>query len=91
MRLTKEDREWLMSLGHRECDLPQIEAALHIKRTTYSLEGKPVSRAQAIRLLGHEFYLAGISRSAFHYTAAQATEAGETVCFDSCKLFKLRG
>ena len=88
MTLTKEDKEWLVSLGHREYDLPQIEAALHAKRTTYSLNGKPINRAQAVRLLGREHYLTGISRSAFHYTAAQTAETGETVYFDSYGLFK---
>ena len=88
MTLTKEDKEWLASLGHRECDLPQIEAAIHKKRTIYSLDGKPISRAQAVRLLGREHYLAGISRSAFHYSAAQTAETGETVYFDSYGLFK---
>lgn len=88
MKLTKEDREWLMSLGHSECDLPQIEDALHAGRTTYSLDGRPISRAQTVQLLGRESYLAGISRSAFHYTAAQPTETGETVYFDSYRLLK---
>ena len=91
MTLTKEDREWLASLGCEECDLPQTEAALHAKKTTYSLDGRPISRAQTIRLLGREHYLAGISRSVFHYTAAQATESTESseiVCFDSYKLFE---
>lgn len=88
MKLTKEDKEWLASLGCEEYDMPQIEAALHTKRTTYSLNGKPISRTRAIQLLGREQYLVGISRSAFHYTTAQTTESGETVYFDSYKLFK---
>lgn len=88
MKLTKKDRDWLMALGHRECDLPQIEDALHAGRTTYTLNDEPITRAQAIQLLGRESYLAGISRSAFHYTAEQTTENGDAVGFDSYKLFE---
>ena len=88
MKLTKEDKEWLLSMGHKECDMPQIEAALHASRTTYSLDGEPITRAQALHLLGRESYLAGISRSAFHFTAAQTAGNGKTVYFDSYKLFQ---
>lgn len=88
MKLTKEDKEWLLSMGHKECNLPQIEAALHTGRTTYSLDGEPITRAQALHLLGRESYLAGISRSAFHFTAAQTAGNGKTIYFDSYKLFQ---
>lgn len=91
MKLTKEDRAFLLSLGHEEYDLPQIEAALHEGRTTYTLGDKPITRAQAIQLLGRESYLSGISRSAFHYTAEQTTETGEAVGFDSYRLFQQKG
>ena len=88
MELAKEDRAFLASLGYEERDLPQIEDALHASRTTYSLDGEPITRAQALHLLGRESYLAGISRSAFHFTAEQSTENGKTVGFDSYKLFQ---
>ena len=88
MELAKEDRAFLASLGYEERDLPQIEDALHASRTTYSLDGEPITRAQALHLLGRESYLAGISRSAFHFTAVQSTENGKTVGFDSYKLFQ---
>lgn len=88
MELAKEDRTFLASLGYDEHDLPQIEAALHASRTTYSLDGEPITRVQALQLLGRESYLAGISRSAFHFTAAQTAGNGKTVYFDSYKLFQ---
>ena len=88
MELEKEDRAFLAALGYDEHDLPQIEDALHASRTTYSLDGEPITRAQALHLLGRESYLAGISRSAFHFTAVQSTENGKTVGFDSYKLFQ---
>ena len=88
MTLTNEDRAFLISLGYEECDLPQIEDALHASRTTYNLDGEPLTRAQALQLLGRESYLAGISRSAFHFTAAQTAGNGKTVYFDSYKLFQ---
>ena len=88
MELEKEDRAFLAALGYDEHDLPQIEDALHASRTTYSLDGEPITRAQALHLLGRASYLAGISRSAFHFTAEQSTENGKTVGFDSYKLFQ---
>ena len=88
MKLAKEDKAFLISMGHDECDLPQIEDALHASRTTYSLDGEPITRARALQLLGRESYLAGISRSAFHFTAAQTAENGKTVYLDSYKLFQ---
>ena len=51
MTLTNEDRAFLISLGYEECDLPQIEDALHASRTTYNLDGEPLTRAQALQLL----------------------------------------
>ncbi len=88
MELEKEDRAFLAALGYDEHDLPQIKDALHASRTAYSLDGEPITRAQALHLLGRESYLAGISRSAFHFTAAQTAGNGKTVYFDSYKLFQ---
>ena len=88
MALTKEDRAFLFSLGNGEQDLSQIGEALRPSRTAYSLDGGQITQAEAIRLLGRERFLAGVSRSAFHFTAAQTIGDGKTVYFDSYKLFK---
>lgn len=88
MKLTKFDAEQLLDWGHPERDFPQIEEAMKKSKTKYELDGKQITREEAISLLGRKRYLAGISRSAFHYTASQCLDDGRVVCFDSCKLFE---
>lgn len=88
MKLTKADKEMLLKWGHPECDFPQIEEAFKKSMTKYELGNKPISREKALSLLGQEKYLAGIARSAFHYTAAQLTPDGQEVGFDSSNLFQ---
>jgi len=49
---------------------------------------KKISREDAIKILGMETYLSGIARSAFHWNSVRDSENGESVYFDSSKLFK---
>ncbi len=91
MKLTKEDKDLLLSWGHTEQDLPQIKEATCSTKTKYELEGEPIDRDEAIRLLGRTAYLSGISRSAFHWSAARETDDGRVVYFDSSRLFKAGG
>ena len=91
MKFTKKDKNFLFSLGYTERDLPQIEEATHSTKTKYNLDGKPIGREEAIQLLGRQKYLTGISRSAFHWSAARMTDDGRTVMFDSSRLFSGRG
>lgn len=86
MKLTKTDKELLIKWGHKEDDIKQIEKAT--TKTTYELNNEKISRERAIELLGREEYLSGISRSAFHWSSVRNTNNGETVYFDSSKLFK---
>lgn len=88
MKLEPKDKTLLLRWGHQAADFPQIEAALLAKNTKYTLDGHTISQAAAIALLGREQFLSGISRSAFHTTAARETEAGKIVLFDSSHLFK---
>lgn len=87
MKLTKADTEQLLDWGHPERDFPQIEEAMKKSKTKYRLGDKQITREEAISLLGRKQYLAGISRSAFHYTASQCLDDGQVVYFDSRKLF----
>jgi hypothetical protein len=48
---------------------------------------KKISQEKALEILGREEYLSGISRSAFHWSAVRDNN-GETVYFDSSKLFE---
>lgn len=86
MELTQDDKALLLRWGYIECDLAKIEEAT--QRAIYKYCGKQISRDKAIRLLGRERYLSGISRSAFHYSAARRTDDGQVVYFDSSRLFK---
>jgi hypothetical protein len=88
VKLTPEDRELLLSWGHDEKDIQQIEEATHSNKTSYDLDGTPIGREEAIRLLGRKEYLSGISRSAFHGTSVRWTDDGKEVFFDSSRLFR---
>lgn len=88
MELTAADKKTLLEWGHTERDFHQIEEAFEKSKTKYTLGSKPISREKAVSLLGQRQYLAGIARSAFHYTAAQVTPGGQTVYFDSSRLFR---
>lgn len=88
MKLTSNDKDLLRSWGVSEQDFAQIEKALQKSKTEYTLGSDPISREKAIVLLGRDVFLSGISRSAFHYTAARQTVDGKVVYFDSYKLFK---
>lgn len=86
--LTENDKDILRSWGHDERDISQIERVAEKRFTKYSCEGERISREKAIEILGRRSYLAGLSRSAFHYTASQTTESGEIVLFNSSAFFK---
>lgn len=88
MKLTNRDKEILRKWGHSEDDLKQIEEAT--RKTVYELNGKEkISYHDAIKLLGREVFLSGISRSAFHWSALRYTEDGnDFVSFNSSKLFQ---
>lgn len=85
--LTKQDKQILLDLGHKEEDLEQIQQAADKRKTMYTIDGKDATREDVIKLLGREKYLHGLSRSAFHYTASQKQD-GKEVGFDSSKLFE---
>lgn len=91
MKLSKSDKELLANWGFREKDFPQIEEAMQKSKTKYKLGVTPISRDEAIRVLGRRQYLSGITRSAFHFSAAREvpmSTSGEVVYFDSSRLFK---
>ena len=91
MKLTNEDKVLLLDWGYTEKDFAQIEEAFQKSKTTYELGSTPISRDEAIRLLGRRQYLSGIARSAFHRSAARCvpmSTSDEMVYFDSSKLFK---
>lgn len=89
MKLNQSDKEILRSWNHTEQDIEQIERATNTKNTTYSMNGRKITQTKAIEILGRKEYLSGISRSAFHWSAARKTLYGDNVVhFDSSKLFE---
>ena len=86
MKLTQADKALLLDMGHPESDLGQIEEAT--RRTLYEYDGMQINRDEAINLLGLWSYLAGIARSAFHWSAVQYTAEEKPVYFDSSSLSK---
>lgn len=92
--LTNSDKEWLLSAGYLQEDLPQIDEAC--EKTKYSLftEGnidkeKKITRAKVISLLPRETFLSGIGRSAFHWSAArEIPDSDQRIYFDSSRLFR---
>lgn len=88
MKLTKEDKNILISWGYTDSDLNQIETALN--KTTYTLESdnnRVITAKEAKSLLGNEVFLSGLSRSAFHWTSSRKNDNNE-VNFNSSKIFK---
>lgn len=93
MKLTEEDKTILLSHGYRECDFRQIEIAS--ANTKYELQNAKeptkhirIGSHKTIKILGRELYWSGISRSAFHYSAARSTPDNKyTVYFDSSAIF----
>ena len=100
MKFTDSDKQYLLEKVYNGVmktlkeDLPQIEEAADV--TTYTLfEDKRdcgmITRDEAIKLVGREMWLSGLSRSAFHWTAYRQVldnPDGGLVMFDSKKLFR---
>lgn len=86
MKLTPEDKAMLLDMGHLESDFGQIEKATY--KTTYEYRGGQIGQKRVLELLGRRSYLAGIGRSAFHFSAVQLTPQNEPIYFDSSLLFK---
>lgn len=84
--MTNKMRLYFLRVGHPESDLPQINEAFgHIKLSVIDERtGKEVriDRRKAVDLLGAETFYSGVSRAAFHATAAREGCGGKVVYFD---------
>ena len=85
MKRTEKMKETLRKWGHPEDELQQIERAIEV--TTYERNGRYIQMDCARRLLGTDAWLSGLSRSAFHWTSARIDHYGQTIYFDSSRLF----
>ena len=87
MKITKEEKMYLERCGYGRKRLsPQIQEATRRDKTTYEMDGAPITRDEAVTV-GRLDYLSGIARSAFHFTAMRITEDGKVILFDSSRLF----
>ena len=86
MKLTIEDMKLLKKNGFLDKDMYQIEEAT--RKTVYETNDKKITQKEALEILGREEYLSGISRSAFHWSAVRDNSKGESVYFNSRKLFE---
>lgn len=90
--LSPSDIETLKKWGHSKEDLSQIDYAIthtdfYLCNNEICIE-EPITPSKAREILGDETFLSGISRSAFHWTAAREYDCQQTVFFDSSKMFK---
>ena len=86
-QITKEEKMYLERCGYGRKDFAQIQEATRRDKTTYEMDGAPITRDEAVTRLGRLDYLSGIARSAFHFTAMRITEDGKVILFDSSSLF----
>lgn len=83
--LTDEDKKILLDWGNTEEDLDQIELEANVCVFTQLYKSKPerpITRDEAIKLLGRREFLSGIDRTAFHWTA-ERQNGNKRVSFDS--------
>ena len=88
MKITKEEKMYLERCGYGRKDFAQIQEATRRDKTTYEMDGAPITRDEAVTRLGRLDYLSGIARSAFHFTAMRITEDGKVILFDSSRLLE---
>ena len=77
MKLTNNDKTYLLSIGYANDDLNEIENTTRkMSYELYSMSDDSfpdisITQKQAITLLGKESFLSGIARATFHSTAIQ--------------------
>lgn len=91
MQMTDSDRQFFLRVGHPETDLPQLSRAMRDVRLTISngSEEKPISASEAIKVLGRETFLSGISRAAFHCSCGRTSSDGQYIAFSLSHWWKL--
>lgn len=94
MKMTKSDKEYLLSIGVPEEDWKQMEEAS--KKTKFYLSSDKalitdnikLSQKEVIGKIGRQGFWSGISRSAFHWSAIRECLDGKNIIFDSSAFFK---
>jgi len=86
MKLTNEDKDYLLDIGYLHKDFPQIERAGAL--TIYYHLGYRIGRDKVIELIGREAFLSGLARSAFHWSAVQGSAEIGYIYYNSHRLFE---
>lgn len=86
MKLTKSDIDYLLRIGHHADEIPQIKEA--VRKCRYTDEkGDIITAEAALKNLGDEEFLSGISRAAFHWSSGR--EKGKHyVTFNCSNMFR---
>ena len=80
MLYTKPTRKELKELGYSRNDVDEILSG--IKKTTYTLpdsDGKEISEAEAVEILGRDEWVRGLCRSAFYAQTTRLSTNNERV------------
>ena len=74
-KLTEKDKKTLLEWGYLKEDLQQIEDGANIGTITFTYKHRRVEHEitpqKAIRIIGREQFLSGLSRAAFHWSAIE--------------------
>lgn len=95
MKLSKKDKEYLLSIGVPRKDFKQIEEVSKRKYTKIVMFTKedesiaiPITQKKAIEIIGRKMFLNALNRSTFHWSAVRYNEEGTIfVSFDSSKYY----
>lgn len=87
MKLSKRDKEYLLSIGYVEDDISQIEKIAGYTICIDELLCKRISKKLARQIIGSERFLSALARSCFHYTSV--TNDGGRIAFDSSRWYKV--
>ena len=89
MKLSKKDKEYLLSIGYLQEDIPMIEKIATDTICIDELLCKRISKKLARTIIGSENFLASLARSCFHWDSV--SNDGGRIAFDSGKYYKKQG
>ena len=95
-KLTEKDKKLLKGWGYLDEDMAQIEEGANVGTITFTYKKNKsveheITPQKAIRIIGREQFLSGLSRSAFHWSAIRYVKDNDKngfVYFHMSKLFE---
>ena len=96
-KLTEKDKKLLKEWGYFDEDIAQIEKGANVGTITFTYKKNKdveheITPQKAIRIIGREQFLSGLSRSAFHWSAIRYVKNNDKngfVYFHMDKLYKV--